>query len=81
MKTLKSNPLETVVENLAKLSNPNRNEISQADKNWAAKMLEMDLQNQNGSISLEEESQNPLEVHNRKMLQKMKAEKLSWMEK
>lgn len=80
MKTLKSNRKEKVAENLAKLSNPNKHEITPADKEWAAKMLEMDLQNQSGSIYQEEELQNPLQMHNEKMLRKMKAEKLPWTE-
>ena len=79
MKTLKSKQ-EQIIENLAMISNPTKKQITQADKNWAAKMLEMDLQNQSGSIYQEEESQNPLIVHNQKMLHKMKAEKISWGE-
>ena len=78
MKTPKSYQAQ-IIEKLAQLSNPNKTVITQADKSWAAKMLEMDLKNQSGSIYQEEESQNQLEIHNEKMLQKMKAEKISWM--
>ena len=79
MKTSKFNQ-EQVIENLAKISNPNKKQRTKADKDWAAKMLEMDLKNQSGSIYQEEELENPLEIYNKKMLQKMKAEKLNWVE-
>ena len=42
--------LNETLENLAKTANPSKTEITEADKIWAATMLEMDLQTQSSSI-------------------------------
>jgi hypothetical protein len=57
LSTWDPNLLEEILENLAKTANPSKTEITQADKDWAATMLEMDLQTQSGSIWSETENE------------------------
>ncbi len=79
LSTWDSNFLDEILESLSKEANPNKMEITQEDKLWAATMLEMDLKSQNGAI-LETEEANPLTEHNLKMLGKMKTENIHWTE-
>jgi hypothetical protein len=63
--------LDKTLSELVMKANPNKTEITEADKMWAAQMLEMDLQAQNGTISESENQQEePLTQENRKMLNK-----------
>ena len=80
LSTWDPNFLEEILENLAKTANPSKTEILEADKLWAATMLEMDLQAETGSIYQQETEMNPLEIHNKTMLKKMKEEKTNWTE-
>ena len=84
LSTWDPNLLEEILENLAKTANPNKSKITQSDKDWAATMLEMDLQTQSGSIWSETESEKEKEdtmvVHNKMMMKKMKEEKIPWEE-
>ena len=80
-----SNHLNQTLENLSRQANPSKMEITQADKQWAATMLEMDLAAQSGAI-WEDEKEDPkwaaIEEHNRKyyhlktLFQEGKAEEL-----
>jgi hypothetical protein len=63
LSTWDPNLLEEILENLAKTANPNKTEITQADKDWAATMLEMDLQTQSGSIWSETEKRRRFDDH------------------
>ena len=53
-----SNHLNQTLESLSRQANPSKKEITQADKQWAATMLEMDLAAQSGAI-WEDEQEDP----------------------
>jgi methionyl-tRNA formyltransferase len=72
--------LDEILENLSRTANPSKTEITPEDKMWGATMLEMDLQAQSGAIWETENEEYPLTEHNRKMLQKMKEQKIPWAE-
>ena len=55
LSTLGSESTGRNIGEFGKTANPNKTEITQADKDWAATMLEMDLQTQSGSIWSETE--------------------------
>lgn len=79
LSTWDPNLLEEVLESLAKTANPKKTEIIQADKVWAATMLEMDLQTQSGGIWSETETEDdPMTEHNREMMNKMKQGNIPW---
>ena len=82
LSTWDPNLLEEILENLAKTANPSKTEITQADKNWAATMLEMDLQTQSGSIwsETENEKEDSMTIHNRMMMKKMREQNIPWAE-
>ena len=64
-----SSHLNQTLENLSRQANPSKKEITQADRQWAATMLEMDLAAQSGAI-WEDEQEDPKWAattnHNRK---------------
>ena len=67
--------------NLVKKANPNLVKITDKELIFAAKMLEMDLQTQSGSIWSETENQekiNPYTHHNKIMMERMEVENSSW---
>ncbi|MCG2781326.1 MAG: hypothetical protein L6264_10270 [Weeksellaceae bacterium] len=72
--------LDEILENLAKTANPSKTEIQEADKLWAATMLEMDLQSQSGTIWEENMQEDSQVTHNKMMFEKMKKEKIPWAE-
>ena len=73
--------LNQILENLSKKANPNKLEITLEDKKWAATMLEMDLQAQSGQIlDQNQEEEDQVTNHNKKMLKKMQEEKIPWAE-
>ena len=82
LSTWDPNLLEEILENLAKTANPSKTEITQADKDWAATMLEMDLQTQSGSIwsETENEKEDSMTIHNRMMMKKMREQNIPWAE-
>ena len=80
LSTWDPNLLEEILENLAKTANPSKTEITQADKDWAATMLEMDLQTQSGSIWSETENEDSMTIHNRMMMKKMREQNIPWAE-
>ena len=80
LSTWEPNFLNEILENLSKEANPSKTEITLEDKLWTATMLEMDLKTQSGSIWSENQSEDPLTEHNRKMLQKMRRKNISWAE-
>ena len=53
-----SSHLNQTLESLSRQANPSKKEITQADKQWAATMLEMDLAAQSGAI-WEDEQEDP----------------------
>ena len=94
MKTIQLNPeqfpkisqwnpkhLNKTLEKLSKQANPNQEQITIQDKKWAATMLEMDLQAQSGQIlDQNQEEEDQVTNHNKKMLKKMQEEKIPWAE-
>ena len=72
MKTLQLNPeqfpklskwnpehLDKTLESLSRKANPSKTEITLQDKEWAATMLEMALQAQNGAMWEEDNQEDP----------------------
>ena len=72
--------LNKTLDNLSKKANPNKTEITESDKIWAATMLELDLQSQSGAIWEQDEQETPWIAHNRKMMEKMQRENIPWAE-
>ncbi|NML70823.1 hypothetical protein HHL23_13605 [Chryseobacterium sp. RP-3-3] len=73
--------LNEALERLVKTANPNKPEITEADKQWAATMLEMDLEAQHSQVcENESEEEDLMTAHNRMMLKKMKQENTPWAE-
>ena len=69
--------LDQTLEKLSHQANPSKTEITQADKLWAATMLEMDLAAQSGAI-WEDEEETPkwaaITEHNRKYYQQLEVQ-------
>ena len=70
------NHLNETIEKLTRQANPNKKEITQADKQWTATMLEMDLKAQSGAIWEDEQEEPKWEKtleHNKKYYQQLEA--------
>jgi hypothetical protein len=71
LSTWDPNLLEEILENLVKTANPSKTEITQADKDWAATMLEMDLQTQSEAFGRRQRTRRRfIDEHNRMMMKK-----------
>src|SRR5690606_1763963 len=72
--------LNKALEHFAKTANPSKAEITQEDKQWAATMLEMDLQAQNGAIWETENEEDLQTKRTLETLKKMREENIPWTE-
>ncbi|RLJ30677.1 hypothetical protein CLU97_0051 [Chryseobacterium sp. 7] len=69
--------LDKVLENLSRKANPSKTEITIQDKQWAATMLEMEMQTQSATIREEDMQEDSQLVHNKMMFEKMKKENIT----
>lgn len=77
---LEETHLNQTLDNLTEQANPGK-QLTQADKNWSALMLEMDLAAQSGSIQQPENlEEDPQTTRNRMMLKKARENNIPWAE-